>query len=218
MAAPAFPFSWKTCPAWFRAGVIELREPTRGGGNVSGWGHSGDIVYTRFRLVARSLEGGRRMVRKKPLRFDLKAFLERAGDGRTILESREKQTLFSQGDPADAVFYILKGKIKLTVLSRHGKEAVIAMLRPDDFFGEGCLAGQHFRMATATATTNGSVMRFEKKAIIRLLHDQPMFSELFISYVLSRKDRKSTRLNSSHTVISYAVFCLNKKTPPLPSR
>ena len=68
------------------------------------------------------------MVRKKPLRFDLKAFLERAGDGRTILEPQEKQTLFSQGDSADAVFYILKGKVKLTVLSRHGKEAVIAML------------------------------------------------------------------------------------------
>jgi len=129
------------------------------------------------------------MVRKKPLRFDLKAFLERAGDGRTILEPQEKQTLFSQGDSADAVFYILKGKVKLTVLSRHGKEAVIAMLRPDDFFGEGCLAGQHLRMATATATTNGAVMRFEKKAIIRLLHNQPTFSELFVSYVLSRNIR-----------------------------
>lgn len=126
---------------------------------------------------------------KKPLRFDLRAFLARAGDGRTILESREKQALFSQGDPADAVFYILKGKIRLTVLSRQGKEAVIAMLGPDDFFGEGCLAGQRLRMATATATTNGSVMRLEKKAIIRLLHDQPTFSELFMSYVLSRNIR-----------------------------
>jgi CRP-like cAMP-binding protein len=129
------------------------------------------------------------MISKKPPRFDLKAFLAKAGDGRTILESREKQTLFSQGDPSDAVFHILKGKIKLTVLSRQGKEAAIAMLEPDDFFGEGCLAGQHLRMATATATTKGSVMRIEKKAMIRLLHDQPTFSDLFMSYVLSRNVR-----------------------------
>ncbi len=129
------------------------------------------------------------MRRKKPSQFDLKAFLARAGDGRTILECREKQALFSQGDPADAVFYILKGKIKLTVLSRQGKEAVIAMLGPDDFFGEGCLAGQRLRMATATAATDGSIMRLEKKAIIHLLHDQPTFSELFTSYVLSRNIR-----------------------------
>src|SRR5207247_10779589 len=106
------------------------------------------------------------MASKKPLRFDLKAFLARARYGRTILESREKQTLFSQGDPADAVFYILKGKIKLTVLSRHGKEAVIEMLRPDDFFREGCHAGTAFRMATAMATTSGSVMRSENEAVI----------------------------------------------------
>jgi CRP-like cAMP-binding protein len=129
------------------------------------------------------------MAGKKPPQFDLKAFLAKAGYGRTILASREKQTLFSQGEPADAVFYILKGKVKLTVLSRHGKEAVIAMLGPDDFFGEGCLAGQHLRMATATATTSGSVMRFQRKAIIRLLHEQPTFSELFLSYVLSRNIR-----------------------------
>src|SRR3990172_4782427 len=127
--------------------------------------------------------------RQGAARFDLKAFLAKAGDGRTVLEFREKQTLFSQGDPADAVFYILKGKIKLTVLSRQGKEAVIAMWGPDDFFGEGCLAGQHLRMATATATTNGSAMRLAKKAIIRLLHDQPTFSDLFMSYVLSRNIR-----------------------------
>src|SRR5688500_634531 len=91
----------------------------------------------------------RRMRSKKPLRFDLKAFLASDGDGRTIVDFREKQVLFSQGNPADAVFYILKGKIRLTVLSGHGKEAVIATLGPDAFFGEGCLAGQRLRMATA---------------------------------------------------------------------
>ena len=129
---------------------------------------------------------------RKPLRatrFDLRAALEKAGDGRTILECRKQQALFSQGDPADAVFYILKGKVKLTVLSRHGKEAVIAMLGPDDFFGEGCLAGQQLRMASATATTDGSLMRLEKKVIVSLLHDQPTFSDLFMSYVLSRNIR-----------------------------
>ncbi|MGH2359577.1 MAG: Crp/Fnr family transcriptional regulator [bacterium] len=127
--------------------------------------------------------------RPRATRFDLKALLAKAGDGRSILEYQQKQTLFSQGDSADAVFYILKGKIKLTVLSRQGKEAVIAMLGPDDFFGEGCLAGQQLRMATATATTHGSLMRLEKKAIVSLLHQQPTFSELFMSYVLSRNIR-----------------------------
>lgn len=126
---------------------------------------------------------------EEPLRFDLEALLASRGDGRAIVAFREQQTLFAQGDPADAVFYILKGKIKLTVLSRQGKEAVIALLGRDDFFGEGCLAGQRVRMATATATTDGSLMRLEKKAIIRLLHDQPTFSELFMSYVLSRNIR-----------------------------
>jgi CRP/FNR family transcriptional regulator, cyclic AMP receptor protein len=127
--------------------------------------------------------------RQGPTRFDLKGFLAKAGDGRTVLECRQKQPLFSQGNPADAVFYILKGKIKVTVLSRHGKEAVIAMLGPDDFFGEGCLAGQSLRMATATATTDGSVLRIEKRAIVRLLHEQPTFSAMFMSYVLSRNIR-----------------------------
>ncbi len=129
------------------------------------------------------------MRNKKSSRFDLKALLASSGDGRTVLEVRTKQDLFSQGDPADAVFYILKGKIKLTVLSRQGREAVIATLGPDDFFGEGCLAGQRLRMATATATTPASLMRLEKKAIIGLLHNQPTFSELFVSYMLARNAR-----------------------------
>jgi len=129
------------------------------------------------------------MRRKKPYRFDLKAFLARDGDGRTIVEFRKGRTLFSQGDPANAVFYILKGKVKLTVLSQQGKEAVVAVMGPDVFVGEGCLAGQRLRMATARATTGASIMRLEKKAIIQLLHDQPTFSELFMSYVLSRNIR-----------------------------
>lgn len=129
---------------------------------------------------------------KKPARtqrFDLKTFFASAGDGRTVVEFQEGQTLFSQGDPADAVFYILNGKTRLTVLSRQGKEAVIATLGPGDFLGEGCLVGQRFRMATATAVTAGSIMRLEKNSIIRLLRDQPVFSELFMSYLLSRNVR-----------------------------
>jgi len=126
---------------------------------------------------------------KKSLRFDLKAFLASGGHGGTIVDFPKKQTLFSQGDPADAVFYILKGKITLSVLSRQGKEAVIAMLGPDDFFGEGCLAGQRLRMATATTTAGSSIMRLEKKAIVRLLGAEPTFAELFLTYVLVRNAR-----------------------------
>jgi len=106
-----------------------------------------------------------------------------------MVACREQQTLFAQGDPANAVFYILKGTVTLTVLSRHGKEAVIGMLGPDDFFGEGCLAGQPLRMATATATTDGSIVRVEKHTMIRLLHEEPGRSEPFISYMLSRNIR-----------------------------
>jgi CRP/FNR family cyclic AMP-dependent transcriptional regulator len=132
---------------------------------------------------------GRRMRGKKPPRFDLKTVLAGSGDGRTVLKVRAKQALFSQGDPADAVFYILKGTIRITVLSRQGKEAVIATLGPGDFLGEGCLAGQRLRMATATATTDASLMKLEKNLIVGLLRDQPAFSEMFMSYVLARNAR-----------------------------
>ena len=123
---------------------------------------------------------------KKPLGVDVEALLASRGDGRAIVAFREQETLFAQGDPADAVFYILKGKIMLTVLPKQRKEVVIATLAPGDFFGEGCLAGQRFRMATATATTDGSIVRLEKKAMIRLLHDEPRLSDPFMSYMLSR--------------------------------
>ncbi len=151
----------------------------------------------------------------KYLRFDLKAFLARAGDGRTIVEFRKKQSLFSQGDPADAVFYILEGKIRLTVVSKQGKEAVIATLESGDFFGEGSLAGQRIRMATATAVTDGSMMRLEKKAIIRLLHDQPTFSELFTTYLLSRnirieEDLVDQMFNSSEKRLARILLLLSR--------
>jgi CRP/FNR family transcriptional regulator, cyclic AMP receptor protein len=152
---------------------------------------------------------------KKASGFNLKVFLARGGDGRTIVEFRKKQTFFSQGDAANAVIYILKGRIKLTVLSRQGKEAVIAMLGPGDFLGEGCLAGQRLRMATATAMTDGSIVRLEKKAIIRLLENQAAFSAQFVSYLLSRNIRIEADLvdqlfNSSEKRLARILLLLSR--------
>ena len=129
------------------------------------------------------------MRKKRPVRLDFKSFVAGNGDGRAIVELRESTALFSQGDLADRVFYILKGQVKLTVVSAQGKEAVIAVLGPDAFVGEGCLAGQRLRMATATAMTDGTVVRLKKEAMIRLLHEQPVFAELFTTYLLSRNIR-----------------------------
>lgn len=121
--------------------------------------------------------------------FDLKAFLSKANGGRTIADYEENRVIFAQGDPADAVFHVLKGKVKLVVLSRQGKEAVVALLGAGDFFGEGCLAGQSIRMGTAIALTACSIMKLEKSEVIRTLHDQPAFSEAFLAYLLSRNIR-----------------------------
>ena len=129
------------------------------------------------------------MRKKKPLRFDFKSFVAGNGNGRAIVEFQESTALFSQGDLADRVFYILKGKVKLTVVSAQGKEAVIAVLGPDAFVGEGCLAGQRLRMATARAMTDGTVVKLKKEAMIRLLHEQPVFGEMFTAYLLSRNIR-----------------------------
>jgi CRP/FNR family transcriptional regulator, cyclic AMP receptor protein len=116
------------------------------------------------------------MKRKGKLPFDPKVFLSSVNGGRSKSEYPKNQIVFRQGDPADAVFYIQKGKVKVTVISEQGKEAVVAVLGPDEFCGEGCLAGQPRRMATATAMTECEIMRLEKGAIIRILHDEPAFS------------------------------------------
>jgi CRP/FNR family transcriptional regulator, cyclic AMP receptor protein len=121
--------------------------------------------------------------------FDPKLFLAKVGAGKTRTELRRRQIVFAQGDPADAVFYIEKGKIELRVLSQQGKEAILATLAVGDFFGEGCLAGQPLRMTTAVAATEASVMRLEKSAINAVLRDEPVFSALFISYLLTRNIR-----------------------------
>jgi len=121
--------------------------------------------------------------------FDPKAFLNKIGEGRSIAAYRKNRTIFSQGDSADALFYIQKGKVKLTVVSSRGKEAIVGLLGPADFFGEGCLAGQHRRMATAAALTDCSIVRIEKAAAICVIHAEPRFSELLLSYLLSRNIR-----------------------------
>lgn len=113
------------------------------------------------------------MAKKTKLPFDPKAFLAKANGGKTISKYRKNQVVFAQGDPADAVFYIRDGKVKVTVISEQGKEAVVAVLGSDEFCGEGCLTGQSRRVATATAMTECEIMRLEKRAIVRVLHDEP---------------------------------------------
>ncbi len=127
-------------------------------------------------------------LKKKPV-FDASAFFSRVGEERATSEFGNKRAVFRQGDPADFIFYIQKGKIKLTVASKQGKEAVIAILGKGDFFGEGCLAGQLVRMATATAMSECSVVRLKKTTMARVLRDEPAFSELFVAYLLGRNIR-----------------------------
>ena len=128
-------------------------------------------------------------MKKSDQEFDPKIFLAGTGKGRTLADHAKNQKIFLQGDPADAVFYIHKGKIKLTVVSKQGKEAVVALLGAGDFFGEGCLAGQSLRMASAATLTDCSIMRLEKASVIRLLNERPVFSELLLHHLLSRNIR-----------------------------
>jgi CRP-like cAMP-binding protein len=126
---------------------------------------------------------------KKRQKFDSHTFLSTIDGGRTIAEFAKKQTIFIQGDSADAVFYIQTGKVKLTVLSQTGKEATIGILNEGGFFGEGCLAGQFLRMCSATAVTDCTVMRIEKKAMMAVIHRERAFSDMFVAYLLTRNIR-----------------------------
>jgi CRP-like cAMP-binding protein len=130
-----------------------------------------------------------RAAAKKRRDFDPHAFLATIGVGRKVVLFPKKQGIFTQGDTANAVFYIQTGKIKLTVVSKPGKEATIGILGEGDFFGEACLAGQPFRMLTATAMTDCAVLRIEKKAMMEALHREHEFSDLFVAYLLSRNVR-----------------------------
>jgi CRP/FNR family cyclic AMP-dependent transcriptional regulator len=121
--------------------------------------------------------------------FDPKIFLAKVGEGKTISKYRNDQIVFSQGQVADAVFYIQEGKVKLTVVSEQGKEAVVAILGPGHFFGEGCLNGHPLRIATTRAVDECVVTRLEKATMIATIHNEPKFSELFMSYLLTRNSR-----------------------------
>jgi len=151
--------------------------------------------------------------RKPKPPFDLRVFLTKASGKMTGAEYRANDRIFVQGDTADTIVYIKKGKVKLTVVSKRGKEAVIALLRDGDFFGEGCLAGQALRMVTATAIEACSVMKMEKALVIRLLHDEPVFSELFLAHLLSRnikieEDLVDQLFNSSEKRLARALLLL----------
>jgi CRP/FNR family transcriptional regulator, cyclic AMP receptor protein len=129
------------------------------------------------------------MISKRKPPFDPKVFLSKVNGGRAISDYRKDQVVFRQGDPSDAVFYIQSGKVKATVVSEQGKEAVVAVLGTDDFFGEGCLAGQPLRLATVSAMTQCVIVRIAKADITRVIHKEPAFAELFIAHLLSRNSR-----------------------------
>jgi len=145
--------------------------------------------------------------------FDLKIFLALPGSGRTVASYRKDQVIYSQGAAADAVFYIQKGKVKVTVVSEQGKEAVVAVLSPTQFCGEGCLTAQSRRMATATAMMDCEIMRLEKAAIIKTLRKEAAFADIFLSHVLVRSIRVEEDLvdqlfNSSEKRLARALLLL----------
>jgi CRP-like cAMP-binding protein len=156
----------------------------------------------------------RRTSRRKSLSFQPGEFLAKTGLGRTILDLKKRQTVFAQGDAADAVFYVQKGRIKLTVVSTRGKEATIALLGAGNFLGEECIAAiQPQRMATATAITPVTLLRIERTEMARVLHEEKLFSEVFVSYLLSRNTRMQEDLvdqlfNSSEKRLARALLLL----------
>jgi CRP/FNR family cyclic AMP-dependent transcriptional regulator len=121
--------------------------------------------------------------------FDPKSFLAKVGEGKTIAKYQKDQIVFSQGDVADAVFYLQEGKLKVRVISEEGKEAVVAILGPGDFFGEGCLNGHTLRVTTTAAMAECVITRIAKASMIATLHNEPQFSEVFIAYLLARNSR-----------------------------
>jgi CRP/FNR family transcriptional regulator, cyclic AMP receptor protein len=145
--------------------------------------------------------------------FNLDAFLSKTNKGQKILVSPKRQIIFSQGDTTDAVFYIQAGKVKVTVVSEHGKEAVIAILEQGAFLGESCLVGQKVRTATATTMEDSQIIRIEKAVMLRLLQEQPRFSEAFMSYLLTHSIRVQEDLvdqlfNSSEKRLARALLLL----------
>ena len=153
------------------------------------------------------------MKRPRKLPFDPKAFLLKVNGGRTIADYHKDQIVYRQGDPADSVFFIHSGKIKKTVISDQGKEAVVALLGTGDFFGEGCLTGQPLRLATVSAMTKCLIARISKADITRVIHEEPAFAELFIAHLLARNSRVEEDLvdqlfNSSEKRLARALLLL----------
>jgi CRP/FNR family cyclic AMP-dependent transcriptional regulator len=160
--------------------------------------------------------------RRKPA-FDVEEYLKADGPRQTVTRYRRGQVIFAQGDAGHDVRYLQKGAIKLSVLSRIGKEAVVAMLVPGDFFGEGVLAGQSVRIGTATAIAASSVLTIEKDAIVRLLHEQPAFADRFLSYMLQRNIRIEADLvdqlfNSSEKRLARTLLLLARYGHDNPTR
>ncbi len=156
--------------------------------------------------------------------FDPGLLLTKLSVGKTSREYLVNESIFSQGDPADAVFYAQSGRVKLTVVSKSGKEAVVAILPQDSFFGEGCLAGQPLRMATASAEQKSTVVRVEKRAMVDLLHEDPEFAERFLAFMLSRNIRMEADLvdhlfNSSEKRLARLLLLLanfGQESKPIP--
>jgi CRP/FNR family transcriptional regulator, cyclic AMP receptor protein len=156
--------------------------------------------------------------------FNPHLFLTKLGTGKSSQEYRSGESIFSQGDQADAVFYIENGKVKLTVVSKRGKEAVVAILPEGSFFGEGCLAGQPLRMSTATSVQKGTILQVQKSVMLRLLHREPEFAERFLAYVLSRNIRMEADLvdhlfNSSEKRLARLLLLLanfGQESKPIP--
>lgn len=154
------------------------------------------------------------MKRKRiPRAFDLNVFLTEANRGKSIAEYRTNDRIFVQGDSADAIFYIKEGKVKLSVVSKQGKEAVVAILRDGDFLGEGCLAGQLVRMATAVAISECTIAKVNKAVVVRLLHEEPSFADLFMAHLLSRnikveEDLVDQLFNSSEKRLARVLLIL----------
>jgi CRP-like cAMP-binding protein len=156
---------------------------------------------------------------RKARTFDVEGFLASAGISKKPVEFRRNAIIYSQGEPANAVLYVQSGAVKLSVLSSTGKEAVVGVLGPGDFFGEGCLAGQSVRMGTATAVMPTTLLRVRKKKMIRLLHEQHAMSDLFISYILARNIRIEEDLvdqlfNSSEKRLARTLLLLARYGKP----
>src|SRR6266446_61059 len=188
------------------------------------WKYCGKMVHNTYGTVPRLAElpmpAPRRMTKRQPRgltpirRFDPKEFLANAGLGRTVHRYKQRQIIFSQGDTADAVYYIQEGRVRLSVLSKQGKEATIALLGPGDFLGEGCIASdQPVCMASATATTECCVLKIEKHAMLRTLHQEHQFSDLFVAYMVQRHNHTQADLvdqlfNSSEKRLARALLLL----------